>query len=152
MPSMRNSFATVEYAGNDFFVATSPSGHAQVIDIDRERSAATGPFEMVQLAVGGCSGADVISVLKKKRQRVTAYRIELRAERRLEHPRSYSRIEVKHIVRGYGVSERAVEHAVQLSTDKYCGVISSLRPTVEIVATWEIHEEETPAEPPPDAV
>lgn len=141
MPLMKNPFATVEYAGNDFFVATTPSGHAQVIDIDGQRSAATGPFELVQLALGGCTGADVISVLKKKRQRVTAYRIEIRSERREEHPRSYRRIEVKHVVRGYGVAEAAVAHAVQLSTDKYCGVINSLRPTAEVVATWEIQEE-----------
>lgn len=138
---MNRDFASIEYAGNDFFVATSPSGHAQVLDVNVERRAATGPFEMVQLAVGGCSGADVISVLHKKRQQVTSYRIEVRATRRPEHPRSYERIEVKHIVHGHGIQEAAVAHAVQLSTDKYCGVISSLRPTAEIVATWEIHED-----------
>ncbi|MEI9811806.1 MAG: OsmC family protein [Acidobacteriota bacterium] len=138
---MKTGIARIEYAGNDFFVATTPSGHAQVIDIDGERSAATGPFELVQVALGGCTGADVISVLKKKRQDVTAYRVEVKAERRDEHPRSYKRIEVKHIVRGRGISEKAVEHAVQLSTEKYCGVINSLRPTAEIVATWEIQEE-----------
>jgi len=143
---MKNDFASVEYAGNDFFVATTPSGHAQVIDMDGQRSAASGPFELVQIALAGCTGADVISVLKKKRQQVTSYRVEVRAERRDEHPRSYRRIQVKHIVRGHGVSEKAVEHAVQLSTEKYCGVISSLRPTAEIVATWEIQEEPAPAE------
>jgi putative redox protein len=141
---MKQTFASVEYAGNDFFVATSPSGHAQVIDMNGERSAATGPFELVQLALGGCTGADVISVLQKKRQQVTSYRVEVHAERRTEQPRSYSRIVVKHIVRGRGISEHAVQHAVELSTEKYCGVIASLRPTAEITATWEIHEDETP--------
>ena len=138
---MKNDYASADWAGDDFFVATTPSGHAQVIDIDGQRSAASGPLELVQIALAGCTGADVISVLKKKRQQVTSYRVEVRATRREEHPRSYQRMEVKHIVRGRGVEERAVEHAVQLSTDKYCGVISSLRPTVEIVATWEIQEE-----------
>lgn len=131
----------VEYAGNDFFIGTTPSGHAHVIDINGQRSAASGPFELVQVALGGCTGADVISVLKKKRQQVTSYRIEIQASRREEHPRSYKRIDVKHIVRGRGISEKAVADAVQLSTDKYCGVIASLRPTAEIVATWEIQEE-----------
>jgi putative redox protein len=83
----------------------------------------------------------VISVLKKKRQQVTGYRIEVHGERRAEYPRSYSKIVIKHIVHGKGISEHAVEHAVQLSTDKYCGVIASLRPTAEITATWEIHED-----------
>jgi putative redox protein len=131
----------VHYAGNGFFVGTTPSGHSQVLDIDRERNSAAGPFELVQVALGGCTGADVISVLQKKRQNVTAYRVEVHATRRQEHPRTFERIEVKHFVRGHGLSEPAVAHAVQLSTEKYCGVINSLRPTAEIVATWVIEEE-----------
>ncbi len=138
---MKNSYATVEYAGDDFFVATVPSGHAQVIDIKGERSAATGPSELLFIALGGCSGADVISVLQKKREKVTGYKIEIRAERREEHPRSYSKFEVKHIVRGRGISEKAVAQAIQLSTDKYCGVAATLRPTAEIVTSYEIQEE-----------
>ena len=138
---MKNDYASVEYAGNDFFVATTPSGHAQVIELNGERSAATSPMELLQIALAGCTGADVISVLKKKRQDVTGYRVEVRATRREEHPRSYATMQVKHIVKGRGVAERAVEHAVQLSTDKYCGVVASLRPTVEITAVWESHEE-----------
>jgi putative redox protein len=141
---MKQDFASLEYAGNDFFVGTTPSGHAQVIDINGQRSAATGPFELLTLSLGGCTGADVISVLKKKRQRVTAYKIEIRYTRRPDYPRSYERIEVKHIVTGHAVEEHAVAHAVQLSTDKYCGVISTVRPTAEVVATWEIRE--TPAD------
>ena len=141
MAGMKQSFATIHYAGDDFFVGTTPSGHAQVIDINGERSAATGPFELLQLSLGGCTAADVISVLQKKRQHVTSYRVEVHAQRREEHPRSYSRIEVKHFVRGRGVLPEAVEHAVKLSTDKYCGVIASLRPTAEITATWTIEEE-----------
>jgi putative redox protein len=139
---MKTGYATVEYAGNDYFVGTTPSGHSIVMDVDGERSNASGPLELVQVALAGCTGADVISVLKKKRQDVTAYRVEVRAKRREEHPRSYEHIEVKHIVRGYGLSEKAVEQAVQLSTEKYCGVIASLRPTAEITATWEIQQAE----------
>ena len=143
---MKNDYASAEYAGNDLFVATTPSGHAQVVEIDGARSSASGPMELVQVALATCSGADVISVLKKKRQQVTSYRVEVRATRREEHPRSYATMQVKHIVRGRGISERAVEHAVQLSTDKYCGVVASLRPTVLITASWEIHEDPAPNE------
>jgi len=138
---MKNTFATVEYAGDDFFVATPPSGHAQVIDINGERSAASGPLELLFIALGGCTGADVISVLHKKREQVTGYKIEIRAERREEHPRSFKKFEVKHIVRGRGISEKAVAQAIQLSTDKYCGVAATLRPTAEIVTSYEIQEE-----------
>ncbi|MEP6963671.1 MAG: OsmC family protein [Acidobacteriota bacterium] len=141
---MKNDYATVEYAGNDFFVGVTPSGHAQVIDIDAQRNAATGPFEMLQISLAACTAADVISVLKKKRQDVTHYRVELRATRREEHPKSYQRIQLKHIVRGHNISEAAVEHAVTLSTEKYCGIIATVRPTAEVVATWEIQNDPSP--------
>ena len=138
---MKLPYASLEFAGDDFFVAVTPSGHAQVIDIRGERSAASGPMELLYLALGGCTGADVISVLKKKRQQVTGYRIEVRGERREEHPRSFRKMQVKHIIRGRGVSEKAVAQAVELSTNKYCGVAATLRPTAEIVSSFEIIEE-----------
>ena len=138
---MKNAPAVVHYAGNDFFVAISPSGHAVPIDLDGARSAASSPLELLLLSLGGCTGADVISVLHKKREQVTGYRIEIRGERREEHPRSFRRLELHHIVRGRGVSEAAVAQAVRLSTDKYCSVAATLRPTAEIVSTWEIQED-----------
>jgi len=138
---MKLPYASLDFAGDDFFVAVTPSGHAQVIDIRGERSAASGPMELLYLALGGCTGADVISVLKKKRQQVTGYRIEVRGERREDHPRSFRKMQVKHIIRGRGVSEKAVAQAVELSTNKYCGVAATLRPTAEIVSSFEIIEE-----------
>jgi putative redox protein len=108
-----------------------------------ERSAASGPMELLFLALGGCTAADVISVLQKKREKVTGYKVEVRGERREEHPRSFRKFEVKHIVRGRGISEKAVAHAIQLSTDKYCGVAATVRPTAEIVTSYEIQEEPT---------
>jgi putative redox protein len=141
---MKNPYATVQYAGDDFFVAVSPSGHAQVIDIKGERSDAPSPTEFLMMALGGCTGADVISVLHKKRELVTGYKIEIRGERREEHPRSFRKLEVKHIVRGRGISEKAVAQAIQLSTEKYCGVAATLRPTAEIVTSFEIQEEPQP--------
>lgn len=138
---MKNTHAVVEYAGNDFYVATTPSGHAQVLEGNGERSAAAGPLELLTIALGGCTAVDVISILKKKRQKVTAYRVEVRGERREEHPRSFRRMEVRHIVTGHGVSEEAVRRAVELSVDKYCSVAATLRPTAEIVSSFEVLEE-----------
>jgi putative redox protein len=63
--------ATIHFAGNDFFVGVTPSGHAQTIETDSHRGSAATPMELVLLALGGCTGVDVISVLKKKRQHVT---------------------------------------------------------------------------------
>ena len=139
---MTDTDATVHYAGNDFFVAITPSGHAQTLDMNSQRSSAASPIELVLIGLGGCTGADVISILHKKREQVTDYRVEVRGERRAEHPRSFTRIEVRHILRGRGLSAEAVAHAIQLSDQKYCSVHAALRPTAEIVTSFEIQEAE----------
>ena len=134
--------ATIHYAGDDLFVAVTPSGHAQTLDTDHERSTAATPMELLLLALGSCTAVDVISILKKKRERVTDYRVEVRGERRAEHPRKYTRFDVRHIVRGHNVSEKAVAQAIELSETKYCSVAATLSPAAEIVSSYEIIEEE----------
>jgi putative redox protein len=138
---MKSTYATLVYAHDDFFIATPPSGHAVTLDFNGDRSAGPGPLELLLIALGGCSGADVISILRKKREQVTDYRIEVHGERREEHPKSFRKMEVKHLLRGRNISEAAVKQAIELSTTKYCSVAATLRPTVEIVSTVQIQEE-----------
>jgi putative redox protein len=90
--------AVVLFAGDDLFVAFAPSGHAVTIDTDRARNSAPSPMELLLLALGSCTGVDVVSILRKKRETVTDYRVEVRGRRREDHPRSYERMEVHHIV------------------------------------------------------
>ena len=142
---MKRDHATVHWGGNDFFIAIPPRGHAVPLDIDGQRSDASSPMELLLIALGGCTGADVISILKKKREKVSDYRIEVRGERRAEYPKSFRRMEVRHILHGRGISEAAVKQAIELSSTKYCGVAATLRPTVEIVESYEIHEEQDSA-------
>jgi putative redox protein len=132
--------ATIHYAGDDLFVAITPSGHAQTIDTRHERSAAATPMELLLLALGSCTAVDVISILHKKRERVTGYHVEVRGERRAEHPRKYTRFDVRHVVSGHGVSERSVAQAIELSETKYCSVAATLSPGAEIVSSFEIRE------------
>lgn len=139
--TMKTPHATIQYAGDELFVGISPSGHAQIIETNSVRSAGPSPTELLLLSIGGCTAADVISILHKKREPVTGYRVEVRGERREEHPRSYRTFEVHHIIRGRGVSEAAVKRAVELSSEKYCGVAATVRPTAEVVVTWEIEQE-----------
>jgi putative redox protein len=138
---MKNANAVIHYAGNDYFVAIPPSGHAITLDISGERSTAAGPLELLLVALGACTGADVISVLRKKREQVIDYRIEVHGDRREEHPRSFRKMEVRHILRGRGLSAENVAKAIELSTNKYCSVAATLRPTAEIVTSFEILEE-----------
>lgn len=137
--------ATLHFAGNDFFIGITPTGHAQTIETDSTRNSAATPLELLLLALGGCTGVDVISILQKKRQQVTDYRIEVTGERREEYPKAYTRLLVKHIVTGRGVAEQAVARAIELSETKYCSVAATLRGGVEIVTSYEIIEDQPEA-------
>ena len=134
--------ATIQYAGNEFFIGTSPSGHAQVIDGKGERKSAASPLELLLIAVGACTAVDVVSILEKKRQTVTDYKIIVEGERREEYPRAFTKIHVHHIVYGRNVSEQAVAGAVRLSDEKYCSVAATVRPTAQIQTSFEIIEVE----------
>ena len=143
MPETQSK-ATIQFAGDDVFVGVSPSGHALVVETNSQRSSAATPMELLLLALGSCTGVDVVSILKKKRQRVTDYRIEVSGERREDHPRAYTRMFVKHIVHGRSLSPQAVAQAIELSDTKYCSVAATLRGAAEIVTTYEIIEDELP--------
>src|SRR3989442_7457229 len=134
--------AVVQFAGEDLFVGITASGHAQTIETDSARNGAATPMELLLIALGSCTGVDVISILKKQRQHVTDYRIEVSGERRSDYPRSYTRLNVKHIVRGRGISEPAVARAIELSDTKYCSVAATLRGSAEMVTSYEIVEED----------
>ena len=137
----RDAKATIYFAGNELFVGVSPSGHAQALETNHERGRAATPMELLLIALGSCTAVDVISILQKKREQVTDYRVEVRGERRDEHPRAYTRMEVRHIVRGRALSEKAVAQAIELSETKYCSVAATLRPGVELVTSYEIIED-----------
>jgi putative redox protein len=130
--------AVIEWNGDDLFLGITPSNHAVTIETDHLRHSAPTPMELLLLALGSCAAVDVISILKKKRENVTDYRIEVRGQRRDEHPRSYMRMEVHHIVTGPNISEHSVAKAIELSETKYCSVAATLRPSAEIVSSFEI--------------
>ena len=120
------------------FIGTPPSGHAQLIDTKGDRHAAPTPMEMLLVSVAACTAADVISILTKKRQDVTAYDVEVTGDRKEDHPRAFTKFHINHIVHGRDVSEKALADAIELSDTKYCSVAATVRPTAEIVTSFEI--------------
>ena len=130
----------VHYAGDQFFIGTTPSGVSQAIDVKGDRQSAPSPLEMLLVSVAACTAADVISILEKKRQDVTAYDVEVKGDRVADFPRKFVKFHVHHIVRGRNVSEDAVKHAIELSDQKYCSVAATVRPTAEITTSYEIIE------------
>jgi putative redox protein len=132
---------TIQGTGRQF-VAESGSGHAVVMD-DAEGRTGPKPIEFALLALGGCTAFDVISILRKKRQQVTGYEIELRAEQREEPPTYFTRVEIKHRLRGR-IDPEAVKQAIHLSETKYCSVGAMISKTAKIEASFEIIPEAVP--------
>lgn len=99
---------------------------------------APSPVEALLGALGGCEAMDVISILRKKRQKVTAYEVLVTGERRAEHPRRFTKIEIVHRVTGHELSARAIEEAIQLSSTKYCSVHASMLPEIVITSRFDI--------------
>jgi putative redox protein len=140
-PSNDTKVARLRYAGAEAFVAESQSGHAIVTGFASDNLTSPSPMELLLIALGGCTGADVVSILEKKRQRMTGYEIEVRGQRRSTHPRIYTDIEVIHRVRGRSLDPKAVAHAVELSETKYCSVAGMLTAAARITSRIEVIEE-----------
>ena len=107
------------------FNASAGSGHSIVLD-SGEGNMGMRPAELVPVALAGCTGMDVISILRKKRQAVSGYRIEVGGTQMDAHPNAFTRMDVTHIVEGVGVDVDAVSRAIELSATKYCSVGATL--------------------------
>jgi putative redox protein len=99
------------------------------------------PMELIAVGLAGCTGMDVISVLQKKRQQVSAFEVRVEAERAAEHPRVFTKMDVKYIVTGAAIDPAAVERAIELSVTKYCPAQAMLSQSVEITHSHEIHQD-----------
>ncbi|HOP56457.1 MAG TPA: OsmC family protein [bacterium] len=96
------------------------------------------PMELVLMALGGCTGMDVISILQKMRQDVKDFEVNLSAERAQEHPKIFTRINLEYVVYGSNIEENSLKRAIELSQEKYCGVGSMLKKAAEITYSWKI--------------
>ena len=121
-----------------FFIGISPGGHSSIMETNGKRSSAATPIELLLIAIGGCMASDVVDILRKKREKVTDYKIEVTGERRDDFPRSFKSIRLHHILTGHSLSENAVKQAIELSDSKYCSVAATLRPTADVSVTYEI--------------
>ena len=130
--------AKLEWKGNLLFDADVPSGSEVSFD-GGEGSAAPSPMEGLLTSLAACTAMDVISILEKKRQKVTSYRVEIEGERKPpgEWPRPFEAFRIKHIVEGE-VDEKALERAIDLSATKYCSVSATFGFNPEITNSWEI--------------
>jgi putative redox protein len=116
------------------------SGHWTMMDTSADvggNSGATTPMELILMALGGCTGMDVLSILTKMGQPVEDYRIELEGERSDEHPKVYTKIKLTHVVKGK-VDPEKLSHAIELSETKYCSVSAMLKKSVNIETGYRV--------------
>lgn len=96
------------------------------------------PKELVLLALAGCTGSDVISILQKKQANLEDFEINITAETQEEHPQVFTKIHIEYVFYGKDLKKEDVERAIELSSTKYCSVQAMLRPSVKITHSYRI--------------
>jgi putative redox protein len=139
---------TVTWNGRTAFTAETPSGNGMTMDTHPEmggENLGPTPLEAFLSALGACTAIDVVAILHKKQQKVTAYRVEIDGERgpQGEWPRPFLSLVVRHIVTGENIDPLAVARAVELSDTKYCSVSATIRHSPPITSEWKIEEAES---------
>ena len=127
---------TIRHLGGARYVGRNGAGDQIIID-GEEVALGVRPMEALLAALGTCTAFDVVSILAKRRTPAESYRIELKGERAEEHPRRYTRIWVRHLVGGEGITPESLERAVGLSHEKYCSVAATLNAEIEYEAVLE---------------
>ena len=126
------------------FVGETSSGHAVIMDGDTEVGGSnTGPrpMELLLLGIGGCSGMDIISILRKKKQDVKGLMINIKGEKADKYPKRFTDIDLEFVIKGKNISEEAVKRALDLSMNKYCSVKATLEGSAKITFTYKIIQE-----------
>jgi putative redox protein len=141
MASEMTAHAVLE-KGMRFDVEAS-SGHHITLDSSVEgggTDSGARPMELLLMALASCTGMDIISILRKKRQDVKAYEVRVQGARTDQYPRIFTQITVEHILTGHALSTTAVEHAIALSEERYCGVGAMLRASAQLTHTYRLIE------------
>ena len=128
--------ARAHFEGGMRFTAEAGSGHRLAMDTADEleggQNSGFSPMELPLVALIGCVGMDVMSILRKQRQEVTGYDLAVRGTRAEEHPQVFTAITVEHTITGRDLQRPAVERALELSRTRYCSVSAMLGKTAEI--------------------
>jgi putative redox protein len=123
------------------FEGTAPSGHTIMMDTDPESGGhdeGADPKSLLLLALASCTGMDVISIMRKKRQDVTSYRINVFATEAVEHPKIYTYILVEHVIAGHDIDPKAMARSLELSITKYCPVHALLSRVTRVEHVYRI--------------
>lgn len=99
------------------------------------------PLELFAIGLAGCTAMDVISILRKKRQEISLFEVQVQADRADDHPRVFTHLQVTYIFHGKNIDAKAVERAIELSEETYCPAQGMLKQVAKIESTYTIHED-----------
>jgi putative redox protein len=125
------------------FTGTSDSGFEVPLGSDLETGGVEDgfrPLELMAVSLAGCTAMDVVSILKKKRQDMTAFEVKVHADRAEEHPKVFVHAIITYRVTGHRLDELAVRRAIELSTTKYCPAQAMLAKVLPMELVYEIFE------------
>lgn len=137
----------VDWTGEMAFTGRDPEGHLVPMDAAPAvggEGGAPRPTEVVLVALGGCTGMDVVSILKKMQQPLESFSMSIEAERAGEHPKVFTAIRMLYRFTGQGLEPEKVRRAIDLSHRKYCTVGNMLNRTATITYQMEINGERLP--------
>jgi len=133
----------VRWAGKMSFIGIDEQNHSVLMDAGEKGGGDESAFKPVDLllaALGGCTGIDVVNILKKQKQDVREFWIEIDGVQAEDHPRYFTEIKLEFVVRGENINKDYVERAIDLSHTKYCSVGQTLEPKAKIINTYRIEE------------
>jgi len=138
------SKAKITYVNGMQFVGEADSGHAIIMDAAPEaggKNTGFRPMELLLVGIGSCSGMDIVSILKKKKQTISGFEINVNGQKAESYPQKFTGIDIEFIIKGKNISEEAVKRAVQLSMEKYCSVKATIEGSANINYAYKIIEE-----------
>ena len=125
--------------GEGTFEIATQSGHSITLSSVTEDRGAR-PMEMLLVALAGCAGVGISSILRKMRQDVTTYEIRVHGTRAEKDPKVFTTITVEHIFTGNNLQSESIQRAIDLDTSNYCGVNIMLASSAKIEHSFQIHE------------
>ena len=133
--------ATLTWLENLRFKARPDSGFEVVIDSPtRPDCQGASPMELVLIGIAGCMAMDVVSIMGKMKQELTAATVEIAGERAPNHPKIFTSIAIVFRLKGHDLEREKAERAIELSRSTYCSAINSLRPDSSVSISVELAE------------
>lgn len=134
---MGTSMTTVQWLSGKRFVGIDSTNHAVVIS-SKDEGVGVKPSDLLLIALASCTAVDVVEILSKKRLPLDSLEIITTGEQDGDPPWTFRKINMKFRLSGHGLTDKAVEQAIQLSEEKYCSVAATVRATAEISTEFEI--------------